>query len=388
MSNGSCIVGIPKEVKTREGRVGMTPSGVQRIVGRGARVFVERGAGLLSKFSDSDYESAGALLVDGPKQIWSESNLVVKVKEPVPSEYPHLAELRGRGLFTYLHLAGVDKGLTLDLLSHRIAAIAYETVSETVGGKTVFPLLVPMSHIAGIQSARGALLRHPKENYAMLNAVVIGGGNVGEAALQHFLANGIGPISVFESHGPRIHELCDKYANDKGVITFPLSALDGSLGREILRTADIVICGPMSPGGKEAPIVLTARKHFRYMKRGAYIADVSIDQGGSTEWTRGHPTKPGETFTRGSRGLVFSSVANIPGSTVPDEATLALTDVTLPYIELIVHRFMFGGSMYGVLNGFPALLSGLQTFNGYLTNEHVALKHGLEERYRSVHELL
>ncbi len=383
-----CVVGVLKEVKQSEGRVALTPSGVRDLVTLGCKVAVETGAGVLSGYSDDDFIAGGASIASVAQPIWKNSDIVLKVKEPIVSEYRYLAYLEGKILFTYLHLAGVDPELTARLLLHKVTAIAYETVSEETNGRMTFPLLTPMSRIAGEQSMKAALLRHASSDYAALTAMIIGGGNVGEAALRVALGAQLGLIAVFESRAERACELNRTYRGNRNLIVLPLTALQSEIGETILSDADIVISGPMLPGGKEAPIVLR-NTQLATMKRGAYIADVSIDQGGSTEPTKGKSTKPGETFMWGTNQLVFSSVANIPGSTVPTEATKALTDETLPYISalaryVLTHRV--GGELipapFAVFKALPSLLRGLQTYSGSLCNMHVAEKHGLLAQYQ------
>ncbi len=388
----TCVVGVPKEVKEQEGRVGISPSGVRAIATLGAAVIVESGAGLLSGFSNKAYEEAGALIVENPHPIWANSDIVVKIKEPVPSEYQHLLLLKGKTLFTYLHLAGSPIELTRNLLRNEITAIAYETVAvpadKHATGRMSFPLLVPMSKIAGTQAMRAAILHHKGVRPRNLSAVIIGVGNVGEAALNRAIAEKIGFITLFDSWNPRVKELKEKYHElESAVKVFSLEHFEEPFAKKILADADIVISGPMLPGGKEAPIVLT-QKHFRIMKHGAYIADVSIDQGGSTAWTKGNPTKPGETFIRGARNLVFSAVPNIPGSTVPADATKALTQVTLPYVlHMVTHRRASHTGDYVSLRDDTGLRQGLQTWRGLLTNEHVMKKHGLFRDYRPLDAL-
>lgn len=382
-----CVVGILKEIKPSEGRVAVTPQGVRELITLGALVVVESGAGALSGHSDQDYIAAGASIAMVAQPVWKNSDIVMKVKEPIASEYRYLAYLKGKILFTYLHLAGVDPVLTDRLIENEVIALAYETVSEVVGGRTVFPLLTPMSRIAGEQSMKAALARHQPSDYPILTATIIGCGNVGEASLQVALAAKVGLIAVFESRSERICELNRQYRGNRNLIVLSLSALNSQVGRTILADSDIVISGPMLPGGKEAPIVLTDA-HLATMKFGAYISDVSIDQGGSTEQTKGKATKPGTTFTWGANQLVFSSVANIPGSTVPVEATNALTAETLPYVkQLVTHVRSYGTpsdllpipqQLFGMC---PPLKAGLQTWHGFVTNKHVADKHGRLDRY-------
>ena len=366
-----CLIGVPREVKPREGRVGITPLGARVLCALGAEVGIEQDAGLLSGFSDWDYLSAGASIHLSAEKLYKEADVIVKVKEPTPEEYPMLELLRGKTIFAYLHLAGVDPELTKLLLRHNVTAIAYENVARTVVNQMTFPLLAPMSKIAGVQAMRGALKRHPKERHCDLRVLILGGGNVGEAALEEALANGVASVSLFELRDERRTELRAKYLNRQGVSFFSFSALD-TTGTE-LSDVDIVISGVMTPGGAAAPKVLTQR-HFRRMKPGAYIADVAIDQGGSTAWSK--PTKPGETFTKGKKGLVFSCVPNIPGSTVPKEATLALTEATFPYVKEVAQN-----GAYFAMKGNLELRAGLQTFAGFVTNPNV-LKHcGMNRLY-------
>ncbi|OGZ09871.1 MAG: hypothetical protein A3D65_00575 [Candidatus Lloydbacteria bacterium RIFCSPHIGHO2_02_FULL_50_13] len=379
-----CVIGVPKEVKPQEGRVGVTPDGVRTLCAQSDSVIVEYDAGVLSGFSNHDYLSAGATVISNVEELYRRADMIVKVKELIPQEYRLIPLLNGKVLFTYLHLAGVDPELTMLLLEHKVTAIAYETVTGTENGRTIFPLLVPMSRIAGVQAMRGALLRYEKECYAKLEAVILGGGVVGEAALNQALVNDVGLVSVFESRQERVSELREKYFGEQSRLSvFPFSFLETAIGRKVLYGADIVISGILIPGGAEAPKVLT-QKHFRHMKHGAYIADVSIDQGGSTVWSR--VTKPGETFTRGKRGIVLSCVPNIPGSTVPKEATEELTKATFPFVELLgasIQQHGIGGAWHA-MRANKDLRNGLQTQGGYVTNRFVAEKYGLQDKYQQL----
>ncbi|HEY9585071.1 MAG TPA: hypothetical protein VJJ02_00565 [Candidatus Paceibacterota bacterium] len=374
-----CMISVPKEVKPSEGRVGVVPDDVRTLRSLGVLVGVEHGAGLLSGFSDEEYRSAGATIFHQVEDLYREADVIVKVKEPTPMEYPLLAHLRGKTIFTYLHLAGVDPELTKLLLSHEITAIAYENVTATVDGRTTYPLLVPMSRIAGTQAMRGALLRHPKEYHRKLKVVILGCGVVGESALEEALANSVDSIAVFESREERRAELEFKYRTKLSVSFLPFLALD-TFGRVKLNQAEVVISGVMNPGGAAAPKVLT-QKHFRRMRKGCYIADVAIDQGGSTAWSK--VTKPGETFTKGKNSLVFSCVPNIPGSTVPREATEALTKATFPFVSLLGEHLLQHGNIgiHWLLKEHLDLRGGLQTFRGHLVNSAVASRHQLSGVY-------
>lgn len=376
-----CMIGVPKELKAQEGRVGITPNGVCALRKFGIDVAVQEGAGLGSGFPDGEYISSGAMVYSKAEDLYHDADIIVKVKEPTPDEYRLLPLLRGKTLFTYLHLAGVDPALTKLLLEHKVNAIAYENVTKQVDGRTTFPLLVPMSQIAGTQAMRGALLRHKEDDRRQLRTVILGGGNVGEAALVEALAHNVAAIAVFELSEERRVALEWAYHTEYTASFLPFSALE-TWGRVELDKADIVICAVLTPGGAAAPIVLT-QKQFRRMKRGCYIADVAIDQGGSTAWSK--VTKPGETFTRGKNELVFSCVPNIPGSTVPGEATDALTKATIAHVCVLglhVMEYNQRSGLYWALKGYPGLRAGLQTFSGSLVNSSVCAKHQLEWAYK------
>lgn len=381
-----CMIGVPKELKAQEGRVGITPDGVRALRKFGIDVAIQEGAGLGAGLADGEYVSAGAIVYSKIEDLYRDADIIVKVKEPTPAEYPLLPLLQGKTLFTYLHLAGVDPELTKLLLAHKVNAIAYENVIKEVNGRTTFPLLAPMSQIAGTQAMRGALLRHQVNERRQLRAVILGGGNVGEAALVEALAHHVASIAVFELNEDRRAALECAHRIEYTASFFPFSALE-TWGRAELNKADIVICAVLTPGGAAAPIVLT-QKHFRRMKHGCFIADVAIDQGGSTAWSK--VTKPGETFTRGKNALVFSCVPNIPGSTVPREATEALTKATIAHVcvlglHVMEHNQRSG--LYWALKGYPDLRAGLQTFSGFLVNSSVCAKHQLEWAYKPMESL-
>jgi alanine dehydrogenase len=377
-------IGVPKERKTKEGRVGMTPDGVRQILREGEQngevpfVYIEQGAGVLAGFSDESYLDAGAQLVHDTAYLYQLSDLIVKVKEPTPEEYPLLEYLRHKTLFTYLHLAGVDPKLTCELLRNEVTAIAYENVEQKKDGQRVFPLLVPMSEIAGTQAMRQGILYAREHACISPHVVIIGGGVVGGAALWEAINQRAASVSLFEMRKERVCELRKHYCSgNRSAFTkssfMTMNTMRGKRGRDAFARADVVVSGVMNPGGSEAPKVLTVA-HFAQMKRGCYIVDVAIDQGGSTEWS--HPTYPGETFER--EGLIFSCVANIPGSTVPREATIALTSATLPYIRLFAqymrHSQSVSGGEWRLLNEYLDLRRGLQTWRGSLVNSFVAAK--------------
>jgi len=383
------VIGVPRERKEKEGRVGLTPALVRSLRTEGYVIIVEKDAGLLSGFSNEEYIASGALLALSALDVYRHADIVVKVKEPIPEEYQFLPLLHGKILFTYLHLAGVSIELTKILLHEKITAIAYEAVENMVSGKRIFPLLAPMSKIAGTHAMRQAIayrLSHSPvlSDAQLLQAVIIGGGNVGEAALREGISASLGSVCVFELSPERILELKQRYARSlpTNVCIRSLSDLYSAAGMHILEGADIVVSGVLKPGA-EAPKVLSGLE-LSLMKSGAYIADVAIDQGGSTEWSR--PTKPGETYRRG--GVVFSCVPNIPGSTVPREATLALSEATYNTLNLIAfYERIHGRNIAPLFKNFSGVRKGLQTWNGYLCNAAVAQTHQLSDVFRDADEV-
>ena len=376
-------IGVPRERKFKEGRVGMSPAGVKEVLTSGAyvRVQIEKGAGLLAGFADEDYVAAGASITEDTNTLYQTADLIVKVKEPTPEEYGFLAHLRHKTLFTYLHLAGVDSELTRTLLRNEVTAIAYENVETQVDGRRIFPLLVPMSKIAGTQSMRNSLKMFAAITKTKARVVIIGGGVVGEAALIEALEKKVTSITLFELNPLRRQYLHEQYARVKSgrkVIILPMDEMLPANGASAVFKADIVISGVMNPGGSEAPKVLT-KSEFALMKKGCLVVDVAIDQGGSTEWSR--PTHQGETYEEG--GLIFSCTANIPGS-VPHESTLALTSATLPYIKLFAQ---YAGQYqhsreWWLLKDHLDLRCGLQTWRGSLTNRPVSSKHAIFREYQ------
>lgn len=371
------IIGVPRERKEKEGRVGITPKGVAELrqLGEHVEVWVEIGAGCAAGFSDQDYLNARANLIPTAAEIYATADIIVKVKEPTPDEYKNLALLKGRILFAYLHLAGVNRELTEVLVGNEITAIAYENVEEIVGGRITFPLLAPMSRIAGTQAARQA--RELCFAVPSPSLVILGGGNVGEAALKE-ARSFASTITVFELNQDRVLELRKKYGT-KSIRIFNIARLYEPAGKKALGSAHVVISGVMNPGGSAAPKVLS-EKEIALMKEGAFVIDVAIDQGGSTAYSR--PTYPGEFFEEA--GIFFSCVPNIPGSTVPEEATSMLTDVTLPYVKLLLDyagRYPHNKAWW-LFKDHYGLRKGLQTWNGNLVNQCVSSRHQMFRTYK------
>jgi alanine dehydrogenase len=352
-------IGVAKEIKPQEYRVALTPAGARELVQRGHDVLVEAGAGAGSAFPDSAYERAGASL-GSVDDVWSRSDLLLKVKEPIASEYPRLRA--GLALFTYLHIAAVvDSGIT---------AIAYETVETDRGA---LPLLAPMSEIAGrLAPQAGAYhLEKPKGGRGLLlggvagvapgRVVVVGGGIVGYNAA--VIALGLGAqVTILERSVDRMRHLEEILSGRVSLLMSSSLQIE-----ESLKEADLVIGAVLIPGAL-APKLVT-REMLGSMKEGSVLVDVAIDQGGCAETSR-PTTHDDPVYT--VEGVIHYCVANMPGA-VPITSTRALTNVTLPYVEAIAD--------HGVVEAIrqdPALARGVNVLAGRVTYEAVAEAHGLE----------
>jgi alanine dehydrogenase len=360
------VVGVPREIKDLEGRVSMQPDGVVELVHHGHEVVVEAGAGLGSGFTDEEYERAGARIADGPEEVFSSSDLIVKVKEPIPEEYERFRE--GQELFTYLHLAA-DKQLTEFLMERKINAIAYETVQLPDGS---LPLLAPMSEVAGRMSVQAAAhcLESPQGGAGLLlggvpgtpaaKVTIIGGGVVGTEAAK--IAVGMrAMVNVLDVNPKRLAYLSDIFGGRIDLV-IPNRARTAAYVKE----SDVVI-GAVLVAGAKAP-KLVSREMVASMREGSVIVDVAIDQGGCVETAR--PTTHSDP-TYVEEGVIHYCVANIPGA-VARTSTLALTSVTLPYLVRIVDQGMEGAALAD-----PVLAKGLSTLGGELVSEPVAEAHDL-----------
>src|ERR1700736_1736530 len=355
------IVGVPKEVKDHESRVGVTPAGVKALVEAGHKVLVEHNAGALSAMPDDEYQSAGAGIVGSAHDVWRLAEMVVKVKEPVEKEYKHFRE--GLVLFTYLHLAPLT-GLTDALLASKVTGIAYETVRDRMG---TLPLLTPMSEVAGRMSVQVGAAYLEKEHGGrgiLLGGVpgvppahvtIVGGGIVGTNAAR--IALGFGAkVTLVDLNLNRLREIDDIF-NGR---VFTLASNSYNLAHAP-READLVIGGVLIPGAT-APKLVT-RGMVAHMKKGAVIVDVAIDQGGCVETAR--PTShsnPSYTVD----GVVHYCVTNMPGA-VPHTSTLALTNATFPYLMRLANL-----GARDALKQDPGLAEGLNTWLGDLTHRGVA----------------
>jgi alanine dehydrogenase len=368
-------IGIPTEVKDHEYRVGTIPAGVHALVEAGHEVLVQAGAGDGSGFEDAAYTAAGARIAAGAAEVWGAADMVIKVKEPVASEYGHLRE--GQILFTYLHLAPLPE-LTAVLLERQVTGIAYETITDPRGQ---LPLLTPMSEVAGRMSVLvgASYLQRPYGGRGTLlsgvpgvppgDVVIIGGGIVGLNAAK--IALGLGArVTVLETNLERLRWLDNLFHGD--VTTLASNRYNLLAG---LRRADVLIGAVLIPGAA-APKLVT-REMLSEMKRGAVVVDVAVDQGGCFETTR--PTTHSNPVYEVD-GVVHYCVANMPGA-VPRTSTLALNNATLPYALDLAGR----GAEEAARRD-PGLAAGFNTYRGHITCRPVAESQG--RPYRDLGELL
>ena len=369
------IIGLPKEIKDNEYRVGLTPAGVRALTDAGHRVVVERGAGAGSGFENELYERAGATLLDSPDDVWAEGEMIVKVKEPIAPEYPRMKE--GLLLFTYLHLAP-DPQQTQALLKNKVTGVAYETITDRKG---TLPLLTPMSEVAGrmaiqvgatylekMNGGRGILLGGVP-GVPAARVVIIGGGVVGTNAAK--IAVGMGAqVTIIDNNLDRLRELDDIFLSK--VSTLASSAY---MIHDAISEADLIVGAVLIPGAA-APKLVT-KGMLRDVPKGAVIVDVAVDQGGCIETT--HPTTHSDP-TYYVEDVLHYCVANMPGA-VPRTSTFALTNATLPYALRLANR----GFMDAIASD-PGLKEGVNTYAGRLTYEAVAVAQGLE--YTPLDEML
>ena len=355
------IVGVPKEIKKEEYRVGIVPGGVRMLVGSGHRVIVERGAGEGAGIMDQEYAAAGATVVGSAAEVYGQADLVMKVKEPLPPEYDLLRP--GLVIYTYLHLAPAPE-LTAVLLKKDVIGIAYETIQLADGA---LPLLIPMSEIAGrmaVQVGAHYLEKTAGGRGVLLGGVpgvdrgavtILGGGVVGANAAK--IAVGMGArVTILDVNQARLMALDDIFGS---AITTLISNPD-TVERAV-RDAHLVIGAVLVTGGR-APVLVT-RDMIRQMKRGTVIVDVAVDQGGCSA-TCEVTTHDRPTFV--VDGVTHYCVANMPGA-VPRTSTFALTNVTILYALK-----MAGQGVGAAVAGDPALGRGVNIYRGHVTHEAVA----------------
>ncbi len=363
------IIGVPKEIKDHETRVGLVPSGVSALREAGHDVIVETLAGEGSSLTDREYMQAGAHIEASAAEVWRKADLVVKVKEPQSGEYPYFRA--GLTLFTYLHLAPLPE-LTERLLQAKVNGVAYETIVEADGS---LPLLTPMSEVAGRMAVQvGAqYLERPNGGRGILlggvpgvapaNVVILGGGIVGTNAAK--MALGLGAhVVMIDRNLNRLRALDDIFNGQ--MVT--LASNTWTIG-ENLKTADLVVGAVLIPGASAPKLV--RREMIATMKRGAVVVDVAIDQGGCFETS--HATTHTEPIYFVD-GVLHYCVSNMPAA-VPHTSTFALTNATFPYLlELANH------GLEGACDRHSALREGVNTYNGYVTHSGVAESQGRQWR--------
>lgn len=361
------IVGVPKEMKSQENRVGLVPGSVREVIRAGGEVLVEKNAGMGIGISDEEYQASGAEILDSADDLFARAELIVKVKEPQPIECKRLRE--GQTIFTYLHLAP-DPQQTRLLKESKVTAIAYETVTQNDGG---LPLLTPMSQVAGrmsiqagahcLEMAQGGsgVLLGGVPGVAPANVVVIGGGVVGTNAVR--MAMGMeAHVTVVDKSLSRLRELDFQFGSKLNTIYATAEALE-----HYITAADLVVGAVLVPGAA-APKLVT-RQMLKAMRPGSVVVDVAIDQGGCFETSR--PTTHHEP-TYVEEEIVHYCVANMPGA-VPRTSTFALNNATLPFVLSLVTK----GIKLALLSD-GHLLNGLNVHQGMITFEAVARELGYD----------
>ena len=369
------IVGLPKEIKDNEYRVGLTPAGVRALSDAHHQVIVEQSAGEGSGFEDGLYQKAGAQILGSADDVWARAEMIVKVKEPIEPEYPRMRE--GQLLFTFLHLAP-DRQLTEELLKRKVTGIAYETITDRRDG---LPLLTPMSEVAGrmaiqvgahylekMAGGRGILLGGVP-GVPAARVVIIGGGVVGTNAAK--IAVGMGAhVTIIDNNLDRLRELDDIFLSK--ISTLASSAY---MIHDAVSQADLIVGAVLVPGAS-APKLVT-RRMLKDVPNGAVIVDVAVDQGGCIETT--HPTTHSNP-TYYVEGVLHYCVANMPGA-VPRTSTFALTNATLPYTLKLANQGFFEA-----IRSDSGLKAGVNTYAGHCTYEAVAASQGLA--YTPVDDLI
>ncbi|UCG38301.1 MAG: alanine dehydrogenase [bacterium] len=367
-------IGVPREIKDNEYRVGIVPSGVEELVREGHEVLVQKGAGEGSSIPDADFASAGATVVPDAEAIWGEADLVMKVKEPLPPEYDLMRG--GQVLFTFLHLAPLPD-LVDALVRRRIRAVAYETIQLANGS---LPLLAPMSQVAGKMAVQigATFLQKEQGGVGLLlggvpgtkhgRVVIIGGGNVGMSAAK--VAYGLGAeVVIIDTDHSRLSYIDDVF--DGKVVTLMSNSRNI---REAAAACDMLVGAVLLPGAL-APRIVT-RAVLRGMRPGRVFVDVSIDQGGLSETSR--PTSHSDPIYV-EEGVIHYCVPNIPGS-VPSTSTIALTNVTLPYCVKLARDPLAAVSSDG------ALARGVNVWDGHVTCQPVAEAQG--RQFKPLQEIL
>ncbi len=359
-------IGLPKEIKDNEYRVGLTPAGVNSLVGAGHTVYVQKMAGDGSGFSDEQYIKAGGHMLETADEVWQSGDMIVKVKEPIAPEYPRMRE--NQLLFTYLHLAP-EFELTKQLLERKVTGVAYETITDKKG---TLPLLTPMSEVAGRMSVQVGATYLEKMNggkgillggvpgVPAANVVIIGGGVVGTEAAK--MAVGLGAhVTIIDINLDRLRQLDDIFLSKVQTLASSKYQI-----HEAVSHADLVIGGVLVVGAA-APKLVT-REMLKDIPNGSVLVDVAVDQGGCFETTHA-TTHSNPTFYE--EGILHYCVANMPGA-VPRTSTFALTNATLPYALSLANK-----GFEKAVAGDAGLKEGVNTYQGKLTYEAVATSQGL-----------
>jgi alanine dehydrogenase len=367
-------IGLPKEIKDNEYRVGLTPAGVQALSQAGHEVFVQKTAGEGSGFNDEQYVKAGGQLLDTADEVWQTGDMIVKVKEPIAPEYPRMRE--NQVLFTYLHLAP-EFELTKQMMERKVTGVAYETI--TANGR--LPLLTPMSEVAGRMSVQVGATYLEKMNggrgillggvpgVPAANVVIIGGGIVGTEAAK--MAVGLGAkVTIIDRSLDRLRQLDDIFLSKVQTLASSRYAIE-----EAISHADLVI-GAVLVVGAAAPKLVT-RDMLHLVPQGAVLVDVAVDQGGCFETTHA-TTHSNPTYYE--EGVLHYCVANMPGA-VPRTSTFALTNATLPYALDLANK-----GFERAIAEDAGLREGVNTFGGKCTYEAVATSQNIE--YTALDELI
>ncbi len=360
-------IGLPKEIKDNEYRVGLTPAGVQALSDAGHELFVERTAGEGSGFQDSQYQSAGAAILETADDVWEAGDMIVKVKEPIAPEYPRMRE--NQLLFTYLHLAP-ELELTKQMMERKVTGVAYETITDKQG---TLPLLTPMSEVAGRMSVQVGATYLEKMNggrgvllggvpgVPAADVVIIGGGVVGTEAAK--MAIGLGAhVTMIDINLERLRELDDIFLSKIQTLASSRYQIE-----EAISHADLVIGAVLIPGAS-APKLIT-REMLKLIPNGSVLVDVAVDQGGCFETTRA-TTHSNPTYYE--EGVLHYCVANMPGA-VPRTSTFALTNATLPYALNLANK-----GFEQAIKDDEGLVEGVNTYAGKLTYKAVADSQDLE----------
>lgn len=360
-------IGLPKEIKDNEYRVGLTPAGVRALTDAGHKIFVQKSAGEGSGFEDALYVKAGASILETADEVWAEGDMIVKVKEPIAPEYPRMRE--GQLLFTYLHLAP-EPELTKQLLERKVTGVAYETITDRQGR---LPLLTPMSEVAGRMSVQVGATYLEKMNggkgillggvpgVPAANVVILGGGVVGTEAAK--MAVGLGArVIIIDKDLERLRELDDIFLSKVQTLASSRYAIE-----EAISYADLVI-GAVLIVGAAAPKLIT-RDMLKLIQKGTVLVDVAVDQGGCFETTHA-TTHSNPTYYE--EGVLHYCVANMPGA-VPRTSTFALTNATLPYAVDLANK-----GFEKAVSEDEGLREGVNTHAGKLTYKAVATSQDLE----------